>query len=69
MRLFRKKVTQPMEEWRPGMDMSPISVSPEDAMNGSPLPGDMIATNPKNNDDKWLVAAQFMADNYEEVTS
>lgn len=51
------------------MDMSPISVSPEDAMNGSPLPGDMIATNPKNNDDKWLVAAQFMADNYEEVTS
>ena len=35
---------------------------------GSPKPGDMIARNPKNHDDQWLVAAQYFADNFEPVT-
>jgi hypothetical protein len=42
-----------------------ISVSAPDKANGSPRPGDMIARNPKNHDDMWLVAAQYFADNFE----
>jgi hypothetical protein len=32
---------------------------------GSPKAGDTIARNPKNHADKWLVAAQYFADNFE----
>ena len=42
-----------------------ISVSAPDKANGSPRPGDMIARNPKNHTDQWLVAAQYFADNFE----
>lgn len=34
---------------------------------GSPKAGDMIARNPKNHADMWLVAAQYFADNFEPV--
>lgn len=44
-----------------------ISVSAEDVKAGSPKAGDMIARNPKNHDDQWLVAAQYFADNFEPV--
>lgn len=42
-----------------------ISVSSEDQKTGSPKEGDMIARNPKNHADQWLVAAQYFADNFE----
>jgi hypothetical protein len=42
-----------------------ISVSAEDQKAGSPKAGDMIARNPKNHNDMWLVAAQYFADNFE----
>ncbi len=42
-----------------------ISVSAEDFKAGSPKAGDMIARNPKNHADQWLVAAQYFADNFE----
>ncbi len=42
-----------------------ISMSAEDIKNGSPNLGDMIARNPKNHADQWLVAAQYFADNFE----
>jgi hypothetical protein len=32
---------------------------------GSPKAGDMIARNPGNHEDQWLVAAQYFADNFE----
>ena len=44
-----------------------ISVSSEDSKAGSPKDGDMIARNPKNHDDQWLVAAEYFNDNFEEV--
>lgn len=44
-----------------------ISISAPDRDAGSPKPGDMIARNPKNHDDQWLVAAQYFADNFEEM--
>ena len=42
-----------------------ISVSSTDARNGSPKIGDMIARNPKNHNDQWLVAEQYFKDNFE----
>ena len=42
-----------------------LSVSAEDQKAGSPKIGDMIARNPKNHNDMWLVAAQYFADNFE----
>ena len=42
-----------------------VSISSEDAKNGSPKLGDMIARNPKNHADQWLVAEQYFIDNFE----
>ena len=42
-----------------------VSVSSVDLEAGSPKPGDMIARNPKNHADMWLVAAKYFADNFE----
>ena len=47
--------------------MSAIAVSPEDRKAGSPKPGDMIARNPANHANQWLVAAAYFAANFEEV--
>lgn len=44
-----------------------ISVSQQDLENGSPKIGDMIARNPKNHLDQWLVAEQYFKDNFEEL--
>ena len=42
-----------------------VSISQPDLDAGSPKLGDMIARNPKNHADQWLVAAQYFADNFE----
>ena len=44
-----------------------ISISREDRENGSPFIGDMIARNPKNHKDQWLVAEKYFKDNFEEL--
>lgn len=43
-----------------------VSISQEDLKNGSPKIGDMIARNPKNPYDQWLVAEQYFKDNFEQ---
>lgn len=42
-----------------------VSISDEDLNNDSPKIGDMIARNPKNHNDQWLVAEQYFKDNFE----
>ena len=49
-------------------DRKAISVSDVDLQNGSPKIGDMIARNPKNHNDQWLVAEQYFKDNFEPLT-
>jgi hypothetical protein len=46
---------------------SNISLSPADKENGSPKIGDMIARNPQNHNDQWLVAAEYFEANFEEI--
>ena len=66
MKCYKKKQVQPMEPWSPKISMEGVSVSEPDKLNGSPKLGDMIAVNPSDINDKWLVAKKFFDDNYEE---
>ena len=50
---------------KPHLDVE-VSISQEDLKNGSPRLGDMVARNPKNHLDQWLVAEQYFNDNFEE---
>ena len=62
---YRRSQIAELRPWQPGDDMDRVSVSASDREAGSPKPGDMIARNPKNHADQWLVAAQYFADNFE----
>lgn len=64
---YRRKQIAELRPWEPGDDMNGVSVSTEDNRAGSPKLGDMIARNPKNHTDQWLVAAAYFADNFEPV--
>lgn len=64
-RPYRKKERAELRFSIEGEDVSGISISPEDVKAGSPKAGDMIARNPKNHADQWLVSAQYFADNFE----
>jgi hypothetical protein len=44
-----------------------ISISDADKNNGSPKNGDMIARNPKDYSDQWLIAKQYFEDNLEPI--
>lgn len=44
-----------------------ISISEVDMKNGSPKIGDMVARNPLNHMDKWLVAEKYFKENFAEV--
>jgi len=56
-----------MTPWTPGFDMVAVSISAADKANGSPKAGDMIARNPLNHDDLWLVAAAYFFANFAPV--
>jgi hypothetical protein len=64
---YRRKQIAELRPYAPGEDLSHVSISPEDIKAGSPKPGDMIARNPKNAADQWLVAAQYFSDNFEPI--
>jgi len=54
-----------MRPYVPGETLAAnISISSEDKLKGSPKIGDMIARNPKNHEDQWLVAAEYFKDNF-----
>ncbi|MEX0597434.1 MAG: hypothetical protein WD512_13145 [Candidatus Paceibacterota bacterium] len=44
-----------------------VSISEQDLKNGSPKIGDMIACNPKNYLDQWLVAEEYFKENFESI--
>ena len=62
-RKYRKKAVTEMRLYVQGEDLSNVSVSKED----SPKQGDMIARNPSNHNDQWLVAREYFEASYEEV--
>jgi len=64
---YRRKQIAELRPYVPGENMEGISISEADKLAGSPKLGDMIARNPKNHDDQWLVAAQYFTDNFDPV--
>jgi hypothetical protein len=62
---YQRKQTAELRPYVQGENMDGISVSDADAKAGSPKTGDMIARNPENHKDRWLVAAQYFADHFE----
>jgi len=44
-----------------------VSISPTNHEAGSPKPGDMIARNPHNHDDQWLITADYFTANFEAI--
>jgi len=64
---YRRTQIAEMIPWFIGFDMDGVSVSAPDKQKGSPKEGDMIARNPKNHEDRWLVACQYFNDNFEEM--
>lgn len=66
---YRRKQIAELRPYGLGEDITGVSVSTEDSKAGSPRLGDMIARNPKNHADQWLVAAQYFADNFEALSA
>lgn len=64
---YRRKQIAELRPYELGEALDNVSISAPDREAGSPKPGDMIARNPKNHADQWLVAAQYFADNFEET--
>lgn len=62
---YKRKGLSEMRPYIAGEDVSNVSISDADRGNGSPKEGDMIARNPKNHEDQWLVAKQYFDDNLE----
>ena len=64
-RYLRKVISSEMRPYRIGESVRGISISDADRALGSPKHGDMIARNPSNHDDQWLVEQRFFRDNFE----
>jgi len=63
---YRRKQIAELRLFQEGEQLpESVSISQADRDNGSPKVGDMIARNPKNHDDQWLVAKQYFEDNFE----
>ena len=64
---YRRTQIAEMMPWDSTVDMARVSVSAPDREAGSPKAGDMIARNPANHDDQWLISAKYFADNFEAI--
>jgi hypothetical protein len=60
---YRRTNIAEMRPYVPGENLSHISVSITD----TPKRGDMIARNPDNHEDQWLVAQEYFEQNFEEL--
>lgn len=71
--LFKQYKRKSIAEIRYYMDgeklPTTVSISDADKKNGSPKAGDMIARNPANHNDQWLIAKDYFDANFEEFAS
>lgn len=65
---YRRKQIAELRPYVEGETLDPkVSVSQADKDAGSPRPGDMIARNPANHEDQWLIARAYFEENFEDV--
>jgi hypothetical protein len=66
---FKKYRRTNISEMRPYVEGeildTKVSISEADLKAGSPKVGDMIARNPKNHNDQWLVSKTYFEENFE----
>jgi hypothetical protein len=62
---YQRKQIAELRPYEPDENMTGISISDADKANGSPRDGDMIARNPKNHEDQWLVSMDYFLANFE----
>lgn len=60
---YRKTGFAEMRPYIPGEDLTHVSVSEQD----NPKPGDMIAREPTDHENQWLISQEFFELNYEPV--
>ena len=65
---YRRTQIAEMADWAPDFDMDGVSISKPNLEAGSPMMGDKIARNPVNHADRWLVAAEYFAANFEPLS-
>jgi hypothetical protein len=66
---YRRKQIAELRPYVPGESLSDnVSITVADVDAGSPKEGDMIARNPKNHNDQWLVAKKYFEDNFEPLS-
>ena len=63
---YEKTKTTEMRPYIDGehIDEDYVSINRGDKENGSPKAGDMIARDPSNHDDMWLISREFFVENY-----
>lgn len=65
---YRRKSVSEMRPYVEGEILDgKVSISEADLKAGSPKGGDMIARNPKNHEDQWLVAKAYFENNLEPI--
>ncbi len=65
---YRRKQIAEIRTYEDGEVLSyRVSISESDKENGSPKVGDMIARNPANHEDQWLIAKDYFEVNFEAV--
>lgn len=71
MSKFKQYRRKNISEMRPYIEGEPldskVSISEADLKAGSPKAGDMIARNPKNHEDQWLVSKEYYEENFEPI--
>jgi hypothetical protein len=67
MRLYvvGENLAHPYTPFETTDQLKPVSISAADIANGSPKLGDLIARNPDDHSDQWLVSADYAAKHFE----
>jgi hypothetical protein len=64
-KLYRRINPTEMRPYEPGESILGVSLSHTDILHSSPKQGDMIARDPENHHDLWLISAASFAEHYE----
>ncbi len=64
---YRRRQIAELRPFQEGEVLESVSISSEDTKAGSPKEGDMIARNPANHNDQWLVAEKYFLENFEVI--
>lgn len=63
-RQYRRNTIAELRPYFPGEDLAPISVGANCISAGGPVEGDMVARDPSNHDDQWIVLASYFAEHF-----